>query len=422
MQELSLYEPPPEGFHDAIDADFDRSIRDFQESNGLKIDGLLLPGGETERNLIAYKTGEGFDGVGPDQVAIGGGVGFGGGNDTADVSAIKRAFGALDRYRYDRTRPPPPYIDSRLVEEIEAFQRENGLFDDGLIAPGGETLPALRDALAAQQPAGTDTPAPKDRINPEVGASIPLQNQPDAAAQDPDEAEWRQLLAQAGAPPPTARPKQGQSSPPAGGAPQPGAVAAPGKKTTPWATQGGGPSTANNPNKDPHPSSSLSPQWRTAIHREESQVGNYNERNHSDTAWGRYQMQVGALKDAGMIDAKGKWTGKYGAFSKADFLKNPVAQEKALADFMTAAERQLRSKGATKFVGQGIKGKVAPFNVTESGLLAAAHKEGAGRVNQYLQHLRNNGWVSDEKGFPPGLKDNFNAVETRLRKFEKIPR
>ncbi len=151
MQELSLYEPPPEGFHDAIDADFDRSIRDFQEDNGLKIDGLLLPGGETERNLIAYKTGEGFDGVSPDQIAIGGGVGFGGGNDTTDVSAIKRAFGALDRYRYDRTRPPPPYIDSRLVEEIEAFQRENGLFDDGLIAPGGETLPALRDALAARQ-------------------------------------------------------------------------------------------------------------------------------------------------------------------------------------------------------------------------------------------------------------------------------
>ena len=36
MQELGLYRPP-EGLHDAIDADFDRAIREFQEKNGLKM-------------------------------------------------------------------------------------------------------------------------------------------------------------------------------------------------------------------------------------------------------------------------------------------------------------------------------------------------------------------------------------------------
>lgn len=145
MRDLGLYDPPPEGIGDDIDAGFDRAIRAFQHANGLAVDGVMEPGGETERNLVAATTGEGFEPPpSPDRLALRRGVGAGGANDTADVGLVKRAMGSLGRYAYDRTRPPPPYIDSRLVDSIRVFQRDNGLFDDGLVNPDGETLPALK--------------------------------------------------------------------------------------------------------------------------------------------------------------------------------------------------------------------------------------------------------------------------------------
>lgn len=35
-----------------------------------------------------------------------------------------------------------------------------------------------------------------------------------------------------------------------------------------------------------------------------------------------------------MIGTNGRWTGKYGVHSRADFLANPVAQEQALTDLL----------------------------------------------------------------------------------------
>jgi hypothetical protein len=38
-----------------------------------------------------------------------------------------------------------------------------------------------------------------------------------------------------------------------------------------------------------------------------------------------------------------------------------------------------------------------------------------------MKHLASHGWVSDPATFPPNIRDTFNAIETRLRKFEELP-
>jgi hypothetical protein len=51
-----------------------------------------------------------------------------------------------------------------------------------------------------------------------------------------------------------------------------------------------------------------------------------------------------ALRAIGMIDANGNWTGRHGIHSRAQFLANPDAQEKALTDYLRDTERQLRAE------------------------------------------------------------------------------
>ncbi len=62
-----------------------------------------------------------------------------------------------------------------------------------------------------------------------------------------------------------------------------------------------------------------------------------------------------------------------------------------------------------------------PGSVTESGLLAAAHRQGAGMVKQYLDHQRRHNWTTNPKTFPKNKKDQFLGVETRLREFQNVP-
>ncbi len=70
-----------------------------------------------------------------------------------------------------------------------------------------------------------------------------------------------------------------------------------------------------------------------------------------------------------------------------------------------------------------IQGLVNDFNVTDTGLLAASHREGAGAVNNYLKHLEQNQngkyYINYEHINNINLRDMFKRIETRLRKFEK---
>jgi hypothetical protein len=128
---------------------------------------------------------------------------------------------------------------------------------------------------------------------------------------------------------------------------------------------------------------------------------------------GRYQMTPRALRAAGMTDANGNWTGKYGVYSPSDFLANPDAQEQALTDFLNDLERQLRANGASDFVGNTIDGLRAQIPVTRADLLAAAHRVGAPKVRDYLHDVAGNGFSS--RGLR--LTSEDLAIETRLRIF-----
>lgn len=128
---------------------------------------------------------------------------------------------------------------------------------------------------------------------------------------------------------------------------------------------------------------------------------------------GRYQMTTDALRAAGMKDARGNWTGKYGITSAPQFLASPEAQERALTDFLTDIERQLRANGSFDYLGQKIDGRVASFTVSRAGLIAAAHREGAGYTHRYLTKADAYGFVTRGRE----LRGEYQRVETRLRTF-----
>jgi peptidoglycan hydrolase-like protein with peptidoglycan-binding domain len=61
LQELGFYAPRNNELGDDFDEGFDTAIQNFQSRAGLRVDGVMKPGGETERNIEAYRTGEGFE-------------------------------------------------------------------------------------------------------------------------------------------------------------------------------------------------------------------------------------------------------------------------------------------------------------------------------------------------------------------------
>ncbi len=151
---LGLYDEPDYGFTGYIDRATEDGIKSFQKKNGLKIDGWLAPGGETEtaisdlvhrnvgarnfsanevtRNLPYYIEGE---------------VGNGRTNNEDDVLAIRQL---LTNIGYHGAKNGGPFIDRNLSDAIAAFQRDNDLKQDGWLAPGGETEQALQRMTAVQ--------------------------------------------------------------------------------------------------------------------------------------------------------------------------------------------------------------------------------------------------------------------------------
>lgn len=135
-------------------------------------------------------------------------------------------------------------------------------------------------------------------------------------------------------------------------------------------------------------------------------------------ALGKYQMRKGILMDLGYVNGKGEWLGKDGIYSTQDFLSLPKVQEKAARQMMNIFYKQI--KPCLNMVGEEIAGIKAHFDITERGLMAAAHREGHAIVKDYLKLLEKN-----KEGmyyFPYSkvsgkVKEKYAAVETRLREF-----
>ena len=170
--------------------------------------------------------------------------------------------------------------------------------------------------------------------------------------------------------------------------------------------------------------------WRQQIAAEETRRSDgdfgYGMRGQpGSSALGRYQLLRRPLVDAGWRDpATGAWTPRaraVGVSSDADFLANPAAQEAAMNDVMRRNEEQLRANGALRFAGQQVPGlSGGPVTITESGLAAAAHREGAGAVRRYLDHrAANSPPPSSVRG--RGDLSSFNEIERRMRAFADAP-
>ena len=317
-------------------------------------------------------------------------------DETLSMKNILRQLGHYETPDYGMT----PYPDERMFEGIRGFQKAKGLAIDGVVEPNGPTARALGDALRPTIPRRARKADKIVAPGRPAGATI-----------------FGSLLPQAtgGKRRPDARstePRRGVGTRLAQSASPPGAA-------------GTAPRSPQPPARVPLEGGLYSGAFLDAIVKAEHNVKGYAELNPGK-AWGRYQMTEGALIDAGIRDRNTRmWIGslarQLGITSEQDFLNSPLAQEKAIEVYLEKTERYLRDKGATAYAGQTIDGIKGDIALTKGSLLAAAHREGAGNVVKYLDHLKRHNWISEPSTFPKSkLGEKFLHIETRLRTFQGI--
>ncbi|MBT5860983.1 MAG: hypothetical protein HOH89_07495 [Alphaproteobacteria bacterium] len=195
--------------------------------------------------------------------------------------------------------------------------------------------------------------------------------------------------------------------------------------------------------------SKMTRQFLDEIHKLESNIDGYASVNGN--ALGRYQMTRSAREDAGVSkhhkDSAGmegleiykpewdEWFGTYGATSQQEFLKNPLTQELAMEEYMRKMTLSVPNllRDHSNLVINGLEQE--GILLEEGAILAAGHREGIGRVRQYLGHLQDHDGHSAEaltleaiKKKYPELTDKqaekrltqFEHIETRLRQFQGI--
>ena len=148
----------------------------------------------------------------------------------------------------------------------------------------------------------------------------------------------------------------------------------------------------------------------------------YGARNAASGALGRYQLTPQALRDLGWRDAGGGWTAlaaRHGVGSDAEFLASPAAQEAAMGAYLRRAQTLLHRNGSLARSGSAVTGlDGTPVPLTEAGLVAAAHRRGAGSVARSLAHRAAS---SDAPPLTASERRAFAAVERRLRDFAELP-
>lgn len=126
------------------------ALENFQEQNGLKIDGYAKPGGPTEQAINNRLTGKprGAGLLHDFEMSIGDSIGNGFKNEPRDVATVKRALGGLGYLPEDPFDRPSGFIEESTTKAVKRFQDDNRLTSDGWLAPGGESEAALQEAVA----------------------------------------------------------------------------------------------------------------------------------------------------------------------------------------------------------------------------------------------------------------------------------
>ncbi|MBF0356487.1 MAG: peptidoglycan-binding protein [Alphaproteobacteria bacterium] len=455
------------------------AVRTYQKRKGLKVDGLLNPGGPT----IASLEGELADAF----------KGF----SVPSLSEIDAHHDALKLGEPGLLTHKPPPLDitppEGVAEGTQAANRRTAQFllgrssDDGLdqfvardIQDNGEAgilrnrdlilqIKALDPKRAHSFAWGIISHLPRETARDFLGGEVPnvppvgirkedwrrtlevRKDDPDPAPRaepyypEKDTGNHRMLLNDAGE-------GTGEGSGDTGNDANEAASSQPpensdGASNQPRANdQGATPATqnagGNEKSKEPAP---ISPEFLDAIWSAEQgnrkpEQRTTNEVNSGSTEKGKYQINDQGLVGIGWKDDKGNWTDlakRNGVKSDADFKNDSSAQDKAAHQFFKRKEDAVR-KEADAHRGQEIDGVVGKFKITDAGLVAAAHRDGEGVVKDYLSHQKKNGWKSDFSNIDSDVakrrdikdsmgnvtrstEDRFRAVETRIRKFENIP-
>lgn len=291
---------------------------------------------------------------------------------------------------------------------FEEQQRANAVYDDGLL-DANNWPPHLRARLLGDTQASDETNqnfSGSDQFQP---ANAPEGTEEDFTGQDED-ADAIQIAEAQG------RKSQPAQRPPASTAPKPPAP----RPTAPQARPPSTPAQATTP--------TVRSDFREAIAVAEAgknPVPPWDAKNPNSTAMGRYQILKGTFVDAGLKEANGNWRAgnALGVKTDAEFLASQEAQNKAFDMIMARNDKQLKGYGAYNHVGKDIDGLEDKFKITESGLLAAAHRQGARAVRDYLVRMRENEWDSNRAivGLPKKQDDAHKAIEQRLREFANVP-
>ncbi len=137
------------GFYDGdqdngiLDRKLDRAIRSFQQDNGLVIDGLMYPNGETERAVQRAFLKQDRSEPPPQKTMLTNSVGNNRKNEASDVIAVQQKLSTLGYVSPLKRFEPTGILDNDTVKGIRSFQRNNGLTVDGWLEPNGETEQAL---------------------------------------------------------------------------------------------------------------------------------------------------------------------------------------------------------------------------------------------------------------------------------------
>jgi len=172
----------------------------------------------------------------------------------------------------------------------------------------------------------------------------------------------------------------------------------------------------------------------TIFSKESAGSGGYRAVNPSPqaeyTAYGRYQLQRAALVSVGLQTRDGKWTGAMGIHSEEDFLNSPHVQDIAFSGYMRVLRGELRNRGSLRWIGDTATTQDgSSVVITESGLVAAAHREGSYAVEAYLDFLEAHDGSAAGQKFPETkigdtdrtLAQAFQQIEERLALFAAVP-
>ncbi len=136
-----------------ITKELDTSIRNFQRDEGLKVDGLMNPDGETER-AVSQRLSGGSPPFSP--LFLSDSVGKMKANHPQDVKQVQRNLGHLSRMPAAAMFEPSGILDTLTDLGVRAFQRDKGLKEDGILYPDGKTQNVMNDVLFSRRAADGD--------------------------------------------------------------------------------------------------------------------------------------------------------------------------------------------------------------------------------------------------------------------------